>query len=318
MTTTVSTQEGSGPRSHVRSRQPLVAAIAVVAVAAVLSTLLVAVGLTGDRESETFAGNVEYAIWAALMVGLISVSAAGGVYCMPAWFLLWSHSPRSSRLISLAVAVVVTFCYDASPQLGARLILHRASSALTASVEREIALGVLVGIFTLPALSGLTLAALLLNQRNLPWDGRTSSAAITALLDMRGHVHRFLAVLAVVIGGNILAAAAFRRAMLAYVPEPPIDTTILLAYGAMMTGVLALLYVPTYVALQSRSRELLDALCPLPVQGCPPHDWFVNRSDLEGLLELKVHTGRAVTVALGLLTPFVSSLISAVTDIRAT
>jgi hypothetical protein len=112
-------------------------------------------------------------------------------------------------------------------------------------------------------------------------------------------LQRFLAVLAIVIAGNILAAAAFRRVMLAYQAQPPIDPSILLVYGAMMTGLLALLYVPAYLGWQTKARELRDALCPLPSDGAPSHDWHVNRADLEGLLNLKVNAGAAFTTGLG-------------------
>ncbi len=129
---------------------------------------------------------------------------------------------------------------------------------------------------------------------------------------IRARIQRFLAVLALVIGGNILAVAAFRGALLAYAPQPPLQPVVLLVYGVMMTGLLALLYVPAYLAWQAKARALRDALYPIPRDGHPAHDWYIGRGDLEGLLNLKVNAAAAFTTSLGLLTPFASSLFTAV------
>lgn len=278
---------------------------------------LVTVGIKHSADSAAFSSSTEYITWGTLAIGLVALSVAGGVYCLPAWRALHARSSRSARLTSYGVAVLVTACYDATPQVGLRLLLQHGSSRLSGSIFREIGLGVLVGLFTLPAVSGLVLVALLLSRDKPPWDGAGGRAAITELLGIRAQLQRFLAVLAMVIGANVLTAAAFRGAMLAYAEQPPIDTVVLLLYGAMMTGLLALVYVPAYLAWHTKAGELRDALCPLPPDGHSNHDWYVSRADLEGLLNLKVSAGAAFTTGLGLLTPFLSSLITAVTEINA-
>jgi hypothetical protein len=131
------------------------------------------------------------------------------------------------------------------------------------------------------------------------------------LLQIRGQLQRFLAVLALVIGGNVLTVGAFRNAMLADAPQLTLEPNILLVYGAMMTGLLALLHVPAYLSWQTRAGELRDELYPLPPDGRPNHDWYLGRSDLEGLLNLKVNAGAAFVTGLGLLAPFATSLIGA-------
>ena len=281
-------------------------------IAAAVATALVTVGVKHTAKSAAFSGSIEYVTWSTLTIGLVVVSVVGGVYCLPGWLYLHRRSPRPARLVSYGIAVLVTLCYDASPQVGVRLFLDRTSSQLYLSTLREATLGVLVGLFTLPTLSGLVLAAILLGRADSPWDGKDTRVAITELLWIRAQLQRFLAVLAMVVAANILGAATFRRVMLAYEPQPPIDSSILLVYGAMMTGLLALLYVPAYLGWQTKARDLRDALCPWPSDGAPTHDWYINRADVEGLLNLKVSAGASFTTGLGLLAPFASSLITAV------
>jgi len=292
------------------SAQPIVVAMAAVVTASALAVALVTVGVKHGKSAD-FSRPIEYVTWSTLTIGLVVVSAVGGVYCLPGWLNLHRRSSRAARLISYCVAVLVTLCYDASPQVGVRLFLERGSSDLDHSLYREIALGVLIGLFTLPTLSGLVLAALLLSRPQPPWGDTTSNlVAITDLLWIRGQLQRFLAVLAMVIAGNILVAAAFRRLLLVYRNQPPIDSSILVVYGAMMTGLLALLFVPAYIAWLSKARMLRDELCPWPSDGIPGHEWYVSRVDLEDLLNLKVSASAAFTTGLGLLAPFASSLIT--------
>lgn len=294
------------------ARQPIVVAMVAVLVATGAAAALVLVGIKHGEESRKFSDHIEYVTWATLAIGLVVVSVVGGVYSLPAWRELHARSRWSARLISYGVAVLITLCYDGSPQLFVRLFLHRASSPLSGSLCREIGLGILVALFTLPVVSGLVLAALLLSRDRLPWDDAGGAVAITELVRNRAHLQRFLAVLALVIGGSVLTAGAFRAALLAHAPQPPLHPLALLVYGAMMTGLLALVYVPAYLAWQAKARELRDALYPLPPDGCPNHDWYSSRADLEGLLNLKVNAGAAFATGLGLLTPFASSLVTAV------
>jgi hypothetical protein len=171
----------------------------------------------------------------------------------------------------------------------------------------------LVGVPTLPAVSGLVLAALLLTRRKLPWDGAGGRVAISELLWIRAQLHLFLTMLALVIGGNVLTVGAMRGVMLADgLPGTEAPVVILLLYGATMTGLLALVYIPAYLAWQSRARELRDELFPLPPDGRADHDWYIGRADLEGLLNLKVSAGSAFIAGLGLLAPFAGSLVSAI------
>lgn len=298
--------------------QPIVLAIVAVFGTTGLAAALVFVFIDQSFESRAFSAHIEYVAWATFAIGLMVVSVMGGVYSLPAWRALHARSDQSARLISYGIALLVTACYDATPQLALRLFLHGTSSDLDHSLFREIALGVLVGLFTLPAVSGLVLAALLLSRDTLPWDQAGGRVALLELLQIRAQLHRFLAVLAMVIGGNVLLAGAFRRAMLAHDPQLTLDPIVLPVYGAMMTGLLAMLYVPAHLAWQSKARGLRDVLYPVPPDGRPNHEWYVARTDFEGMLNLKVSAGTAFATALGLLAPFASSLVTAVAGLNPT
>jgi len=240
------------------ARQPVHTAMLAVLVATAAAIVLVAVGVRQTPDSAAFAAHIEYVTWATLAIGLVVVSVMGGVYCLPAWQDLHARSPWSARLASYGVAVLVTFCYDASPPVVFRLFLQGKSSALYLSLFREIGLGLLIAVSTLPALSGLVLAALLLSRAQPPWGKAGGRVAITELSRIRGELQRFLAVSALVIGGNVLAVAAFRGAMLAHEPKLPLQPVVLPVYGAMMTGLLALLYVPAYLG---RARRRNFGMC---------------------------------------------------------
>lgn len=300
------------------TRQPIVGAMVAVLIATGVAVALVFAFVKQTDASTKFSDRIEYVTWAALAIGLVVTSVMGGVYSLPAWRALHARSDQTARLISYGVAVFITACYDATPQLGVRWFLHRGSSDLYKSEFREIGLGFLVGLFTLPTVSGLVLAALLLSRAKLPWDGMGAAVAITELSQIRSYLQRFLAVLALVIGGNVLVAGAFRAALLAHSQQPPLEAIVLLVYGAMMTGLLALVYVPAQLAWQAKARALRDELYPLPQDGRPNHDWYISRADLEGMLNLKVSAGATLATALGLLAPFASSLVTAVAGLGPT
>jgi hypothetical protein len=278
---------------NVSIRQPIIATMVVVLVATATAAALVWVGVG----SGTYSRHAEYLTWGTLTVGLVGVSVAGGIYCLPAWRDLRARSPLPARLLSYVLSAFIVLCYDACLELVGRVYLGQKPPELPLGAYREIGLISLIGLPTLPALSGLVLAALLLSRKKLPWDRAGGGIAITELLRIRGHLQRFLTVLALVIGGNVLTLGALGTALNA-ATLPPIPPTILLVYGAAMTSLLAMVYVPAYLAWQARAGELRDELHPLPTDGRPNHDWYIGRADLEGLLNLKVNAGAAFVTGL--------------------
>lgn len=280
-----------------------------VLVATVAAAALVLLCVAGTTQSKVFSDQIAYKIWGILAIGFVGASWAGAAYSTPARRHLNDLASCPARAISYVVALLIIL-FAASPQLMVRLSLQH-PSPLDGGLFREIALGFLVLVPTLRVLSGLVLAALLLSQEKLPWDSTSGRGFdIREMLRIRAHLHLFLAVVALVIGGSILVIAAFRVALLGYAPQPPLYF-ILPVYGLVMTGLLALLYVPAYLAWRTKAQEVLDAVYPLPHDGRPNHDWYIGRADLEGLLNLKMNAATAFATGLGLLTPLASSLISA-------
>lgn len=290
--------------------QPVLPATLIVVAAASAAAALAIVGVRQTGQGVQYSSIPEHGVWATLMIGLVGVSVAGGIYSWPTWRELHARSSQRERLVSYILSAFIVLFYDASPELVGRVYLQRSSPPIPYQVLREIGFILLIGFAALPAAGALVLAALQLSRRTERCDGAGGGVVIAALLRMRVQLQRLLAVLALVIGGNVLTIGAMRNAIMAYEVQQhevqhlqapnPIPDELLLVYGMLMTGLLALVYIPTYLAWQTRAAEQRDRLYPLPTDGRASHDWYIGRSDLEGLLSLKASVGGGVHHRIGL------------------
>lgn len=303
--------------------QPVLSATLIVIAAASAAAALATVGVSQPDQAVQYSRLPEYGIWATLMIGLVGVSVAGGIYSWPTWRELHARSSQRERLVSYVLAFFIVLVYDASPELVGRAYLQRSSPPIPYEVLREIGFILLIGFAALPAAGALVLAGLQLSRRTRPWNVE-GGVIIAELLRIRVQLQRLLTVLALVIGGNVLTIGAMRNAVTAYEATQhevqqlqSIPDELLLVYGMSMTGLLALVYIPTYLAWQTRAAEQCDRLYPLPPDGRASHDWYIGRSDLEGLLGLKASVGVVFTTGLGLIAPFASSLVSAILNSSA-
>jgi hypothetical protein len=139
-------------------------------------------------------------------------------------------------------------------------------------------------------------------------------AKIEDYLFLRDNLERFITFLGLMIGLATLAKGASRHALIAtggsqhdYPPE------YVLLHGAYFTGLLALVYIPTYSRLLAVGSDLLDMLFPI---SSPTLDlknfssWQSNRKGLEELLELKSSALENLRASVAILTPLASSAVS--------
>jgi len=137
---------------------------------------------------------------------------------------------------------------------------------------------------------------------------------IESLLRLRGDLQRFITFLGVMITLATLARGALRQAYLATGGVPaafPPDYVLL--HGAYFTGLLALLYIPTYTIMAEVGSDLVDALFPLDAPELDVRrlgEWQANRKCLENLLQLQAGALENLKASVSILAPLGSSVIA--------
>lgn len=144
----------------------------------------------------------------------------------------------------------------------------------------------------------------------LPRDRRR----IEQFLRLRKNLQHFIAFLGVLVGLATLARGALRQAYLADGgSESHFPAEYVLLHGAYFTGLLALVYIPTYNSLVAAGGELLDSVYPIASAEMDFDrlaDWQRNRKGLEDLLELKSGAMDNFKASVSILAPLVGGVVS--------
>jgi hypothetical protein len=124
-------------------------------------------------------------------------------------------------------------------------------------------------------------------------------------LSLRESLQRFIAFLGMMISLGTLAKGGLRHAFVATGGSPSaFPPEYVLLHGAYFTGLLALVYVPTYTRLAAAGGALLDSVFTVTapdVELRKLSEWQSNRKSLEELLQLRstaLHNLRASVVIL--------------------
>ena len=80
--------------------------------------------------------------------------------------------------------------------------------------------------------------------------------------------------------------------------------------GAYFSALLALLFVPAYLAVQEAARAAVDTLVPLADAMFPNHEWFERQSDLRAFLGLDVSIVGLFSAVFAVLAPVASSVLA--------
>jgi hypothetical protein len=231
------------------------------------------------------------------------------VASLPAFLVLARAAGRRATILAVA----------AWPVLGVLFVLFGPSAVgafpLWEAAARSVIVNVIAGLFITPSFAGLLLvhtrlAALSASMADAVDEG-SAGRLIVELSWLRAAMVRFLTTFATAITAGLLALGALRVAVLAFgTPAGHVPPLRLLTYGGVLTGVIALIFVPAYVAWRERAAELRDALHPVPADGRPDHDWFQARDDLDGLLATRTGAVAVLGAAFGVLAPLAASIVS--------
>jgi len=147
--------------------------------------------------------------------------------------------------------------------------------------------------------------------------GRTLDSTqqkIDVVIDLRSHLQRFISLLGAMVALATLAKGALRQAILATggsATEFPPEYVLL--QGAYFTGLLALVYIPTYSMLAAVGSDLVESVYPVSageLDWSELSKWQSNRKALEDLLQLNVGAVHNVTASISILAPVATSVIT--------
>jgi hypothetical protein len=137
---------------------------------------------------------------------------------------------------------------------------------------------------------------------------------VQVLLDLRADLQRFITLLGAMIALATLAKGALRQAILATGGNPSeFPSEYVLLQGAYFTGLLALVYIPTFTILAAIGSDLVASI--YPVTG-PDLDWDnlsrfqANRKSLEELLQLRSGAIHNLRASVSILAPVATSVIT--------
>jgi hypothetical protein len=137
---------------------------------------------------------------------------------------------------------------------------------------------------------------------------------IQVLLDLRGYLQRFITLLGAMVALSALAKGALRQAFLATGGDPAdFPSEYVLLQGAYFTGLLALVYIPTFTVLAAIGADLLESVYPIKkpdVDWGNLSRWQANRKSLEELLQLRSGAVDNLRASVSILAPTATSIIA--------
>jgi hypothetical protein len=137
---------------------------------------------------------------------------------------------------------------------------------------------------------------------------------IRVLLNLRGDLQRFITLLGAMVALSALTKGALRQAYLATGGVPtkfPADYVLL--QGAYFTGLLALLYIPTYKVLAAIGADLIEFAYPIKdfdLDWMNLSEWQANRNSLEELLQLRSGAVDNLRASVSILAPAAASIVT--------
>ena len=143
---------------------------------------------------------------------------------------------------------------------------------------------------------------------------------IEVLLDLRAYLQRFITLLGAMVTLAALAKGALRQAILATggnASEFPPEYVLL--QGAYFTGLLALVYIPTYSILAAVGADLVDSVYPVTAPDLDwdnLSEWQANRKSLEELLQLRSGAIHNLRASVSILAPVATSVVSVLLGVK--
>ena len=136
-------------------------------------------------------------------------------------------------------------------------------------------------------------------------------SVLQTYLRLRADLEWLLGFLGAVIGLAVLASAQLRRVSLSYEKEAGSAAEAVVLYGLVLSLLVALIYLPTFVTLQRTGMHIRDSVEGLPEPGDPMLEARLGkRKALDELLGLQISASASFRVSVAILSPLLASLTS--------
>lgn len=283
--------------------------------------------------SKAFVSTSQFWVWCLTICtqAAVWVLALGLVW--PILQRRWRHEPAGGRrrlgIVATMLAVIAAISATTfGVRLGAAFIGLRhipfghlsltdvPLAGFSPKTDVLITIGLVVALLTCLAAAATAITLNELDPTDPPTDGD-----LRCFLALRGDLSAMLGVLGVLLGISTLATGALRGAMLAVNGDPAyiilrgprleFAAQYVLAFGLLCAVLLAVAFLPTFLAMRAAGARLLDAACPLPSPADVDFEGAIARRErLDKLLQTSLSGNPTVKAAAAILAPLAAGVAS--------
>jgi hypothetical protein len=272
------------------------------------AVLLLLIGAPSTTTSQEFVHSQGFIPWASL----IAVQGAFWiVVAVPLWReVLDTYTAAKPSPAILAVPAILFLAY------GVISVVSRSHVTAYPLAGHTAKLWILTGIagigVGIPAIFGICLVQDRV-RRHTPSALDTSD--IRLAVNSRAQTKRFLGLAGATIGLAVLAAGALQKALVPqFVPATQLPSSWVVLYGAQLTAILVIVYLPAHLSLRRLCADLRETWYPMADMPRPTADefadWLDGRKQLDGLTQLDMTVSQHLQAAVFVLTPLLSGLLS--------
>lgn len=273
-----------------------------------MGVVLLLAGWNSTAKSEHFVHSFGFAVWATVIGAQTSYWAVVG---WPLWQDVRAAyraavPARSIWVIPglMMLVLVLLPIFSGARSLPWPLVGHQVKAGILTVVG-----GAVVGV---PALFGLAITQARMRASDEPVS--PPMPAIQLALTARADVTRYLSIAGSAIGLAVLASGALRASTVPdYLSEDDFPSGAPLLYGAFFSGLLLVVYVPTYLSLKSLCQRIRDDHFPLFNVPSPTSEafrvWVDGRARLETLLQMNVTVTQHLQTNLFIFAPLLSGIL---------
>jgi hypothetical protein len=266
--------------------------------------------------SEAFVKRPETIAWIITLAFSVSFWTVASI---PLWWDAWTLKsvPRRSEGAALVLGAFAFFAMLVAPVIVGIRVRSIEIPLDHASTRIRVLQGIAGVLVVLPGVLSIWLHSIRFIRRDYssvaPNDNpRTDQQleSVKSFLNDRSALLRGGTILGAPVGLATLATGALRNALVA-AGVKAVSATLVLAYGAGYTAMLAIVYVPSYLSMQNAGRRLLESYLPMQLPDSSTYDEYEKtRGAWEDLLQLKVGPADSFKIGTAVLAPIVTALIT--------
>ncbi|MEV6337119.1 hypothetical protein AB0M12_20640 [Nocardia vinacea] len=284
--------------------------IVVLTIAAAGAGWLIVGGLDHGRNAP-FSTGPAYALW-RMMIGItVGMAVVGALFTVPMLRALRARYPSAS-LSALATLYLLAIAGTAAVP---RMFWGRIEPS---TVRIGITL-VLIAAAMWPAVAVIWVVRArvrFIAAQPLDTLATTTAYRIEEIRSLRAALITALTILAMVVSISVLNTGQLRNARIAAGTAGAIPPTYALLYGAVLAGLLAILFVPVHLSWQAAGARILDASYPIVRTDAsgdpqlPDDEWTAGRNRLTELMGLGDTATAQFRAAFTTLAPFLTGLLA--------